>query len=165
MKPLRLTDFLRNFMRQPLDRLFPVVLYDFGQVTSLVLYRQPPFQVELINVIAGGGFPVEHRHPNVDSYEVHFCGDTPLTVNGKPAKMRPMRRPSDVSRLLPPLYVARIKSTDWHGADNIKVGGSFFSVQEWLNGVEPSSVGFDWEGQPVSMQHERLLNERTSRAA
>lgn len=114
--------------------------------------RHGQFQVE--QFIVNGSFPIEHRHPHVDSFEMHFCNEIPLTVNGKPAKMKPMRRHSDPNG--PVLYVCRVRSTDWHGAE-VKVGSAFFSVQRWADGVSPSSVGLDWEGSPVSMQHAAQL--------
>lgn len=40
----------------------------------------------------------------------------------------------------------RVRPTDWHAALVGTAGDAFLSIQRWLNGVSPSSVGLDWLG-------------------
>lgn len=150
-----LVSFAQWFVLQKIDCLNPVAVYNFGQVVSLVLYRKAPFQAELFIVVPGGGFPEEHRHPNVDSFEVDMFGDIALTVNGKPGEPVFTNRSDGSDK---PLSFTRVRPTDFHGANSIKNGGSFLSIQHWLNGVEPTSVGLNWEGTPVSEEHSNLLD-------
>lgn len=143
-----LTQFLRWFLAQPLMGLAPAGIYDYGPVRSLVLILEPPFQVELFTVKPGFGFAKEHRHPNVDTYEVHVWGEIVLTRNGQLVEPITISGPHGGE-----LYVTRIRETDWHGAKPMASGGAFLSVQEWLHGTKPASVGLDWEGAPPSREH------------
>lgn len=148
-----LEQFTSWFLQQPLILLSPVQVYHFDPVDSLVLYRKPPFQVELFVIKNDGGFPEEHRHPDVDTIEVHLCGDIPLTINGKPPQSLFVPRPP-----IEPLCLNRIRPTDYHGAEKVPGGGAFLSIQHWLNGVTPTSVGLNWEGSPTSLTHAELLD-------
>ena len=42
--------------------------------------------------------------------------------------------------------VVRILPETEHAAKAGPEGGCFLSVQQWLNGVEPTAVGMDWKG-------------------
>src|SRR5690606_14159995 len=93
-----LADFARWFLAQPFVALrppqVPVNYYEAATdagaakgaaVTSVVLYRSAPYQVELFSVHAselGASFP-EHRHPDVDSIECFLSGDIRFTIAGK----------------------------------------------------------------------------------
>lgn len=139
---------------------------DFGtDMTSIVLHRTRDYQTELFIAprewkttkhsrnyhFADGGRQEsigQHRHPNVDSYEVPLCGQIDFYVNGKPIST-PERIRAISPRGQSGVYgsYTRILPTDWHGAAFGSGGGAFMSVQHWLNGVPPSSVGLDWEGE------------------
>jgi hypothetical protein len=150
-----LAQFAQWFVWQKVDSLIPVAVYNYGQTVSLVLFRQPPFQVEMFIVVPGGGFPEEHRHPNVDSYEVDLYGDIQLSVNGVRAVPVAVPRSNGNAK---PIYFTRVTEKDFHGAESMSAGGAFLSIQHWLNGKDPSSVGLDWVGSAVSAEHERLLD-------
>jgi hypothetical protein len=147
-----LESFAQWFFTQRLMAMTPVALYDYGGIRSLVLHRSAPFQVELFMVAPGAGFPVEHRHPHVDSIEVDMFGEIRLTVNGK------RRRPTAIIRQDGgrTYCLNRVRETDWHGASIMSNGGAFLSIQQWHTGVLPTSVGLDWEGIPVSKEHAGL---------
>ena len=49
--------------------------------------------------------------------------------------------------------VVRVLPECPHSAIAGKDGGSFMSVQQWLNGVEPTSVGNDWDGITMGDEH------------
>ena len=148
-----LTAFLWWFVDQPLMACAPAAIYSYGPISSLVLYREGQFQVELFLVAPGAGFPSEHRHPRVDTYEVNVWGHIPLTVNGTRAQPIAVQRPDGHT-----LYITRVRETDWHGAEILPDGGAFLSVQYWLGMTTPTSVGLEWEGVPTSMFHANLLD-------
>lgn len=108
-------------------------------VTAIVVFREGPFQAQLVMVKPNGVLP-SHRHPNVDSYELPVGGDGHLDINGK------------VKRL-----PVRIRPTDWHGGKAGATGFMFLSVQQWLNGKLPGDVGQDWQGEPIDETHAELL--------
>lgn len=127
----------------------------FGSVISLVLYREPPFQVELIiTPYMDSGF-TEHRHPDVDTIEYPLCGDGDIYVNGKPT-VTPKQKKLWMAGKLPSCLVP-ILHQDWHYGQNSKPS-AFISFQKWLNGVQPTSVGINWEGSPISDVHKELIN-------
>lgn len=115
-------------------------------VTGVVLHREAPYQVELISVAPStdGTLLPDHRHPNVDSIEAYVSGALGFTIRGAVvASSDPTRWAADK-----PGSVVRVRPTDIHGAYVGAEGAVFLSVQRWLNGVEPSSVGLDWDGPP-----------------
>jgi len=62
--------------------LFPSVhdgITRIGDYTGLILYRQPPFQVELWILPPNTESP-EHSHPNVDIYLVAVTGEMKVWV-------------------------------------------------------------------------------------
>lgn len=136
-------------------------IYDYGAIRSVVLHRTPPFQVELFLAMGAAKFPVEHRHPEVDTIEMHVSGEVLLTVNGSRV------RPDEIARGInadgtsrQAFDSVRIRPTDFHGAqfDPAIQGSCFLSIQKWLHGVAPTSVGLNWEGLPSSLTHARLLH-------
>ena len=149
--------FAEWFLQQRLMAMMPVAIYDYGGIRSLVLYRDATFQAELFVIAPGAGFPEEHRHPHVDTFEVDIFGDIRLTINGK------RRRPTAIIRQdhERPFCMNRVRETDWHGASIMSEGGAFLSIQHWRDGVAPTSVGLDWEGTPVSPE-QRALQEQAS---
>ena len=47
----------------------------------------------------------------------------------------------------------RVKPNDLHGGTASKNGGSFISIQKWLNGVEPTHVSSNWDGNSMGTKH------------
>lgn len=119
----------------------------FGDMISFVLYRQGQYQVELF---ISPSFPSsfkEHRHPNVDTYEFPLAGHNMLCMNGTAVyseeQVEAWLADSTIKSQLVP-----IPHDAWHsGGGNTYY--AFLSIQEWLNGVEPSSVGLDWLERPL----------------
>ena len=153
----KLTQFSKWFLAQPFGVLRPpqnsVYFYETsgGIVISTVLCRMGQFQVELFAGPGPGHFP-EHRHPNVDSIEVHLTGETNFTIRGCPVV--PPERLAQVGDDGASIFCgfrSRVRPQDAHGATVGPAGGAFLSIQHWLNGVEPTSVGLDWEG-PAHVQ-------------
>lgn len=156
-----LSAFAKWFMAQPFGALRPphhgVYLYETagGIVISAVLCRMPPYQVEFYAGPGPGHFP-EHRHPNVDSIEVHLSGEIGFTIRGQ--SIIPPDRLSEIAPDGASAFCgrrSRVRSIDPHGANVGSSGGSFLSIQRWLNGVTPTSVGLDWDGPShVRIRHE-----------
>ena len=128
---------------------------NFGNVVSVVLYRKPPFQVEMFVVPHKESSFTTHRHPDVDVIEFGLSGDADLYVNGKLSHTR-----EDLALWLDNKVVTKpvtVDSTDWHSGEGFTTY-AFLSIQEWLHGVEPSSVGLNWIGEPSSIEQAVMLN-------
>jgi hypothetical protein len=150
-----LDSFLARFLDTRLNALFgsDLELRDFGLLISKVIYRDPPFQVELVTLKpsrAYPAFPDAHRHPHVDSYEVHLGGDVQFTVDDV------VHDSKSVAGCVLAKRAVRVPRSAWHSAKWGPNGGMFLSVQRW-DGLEPTTVGFDWEGKLLSSRHERLI--------
>ena len=119
-------------------------------IFGVTIYRHPPFQVQLF-ITAPNTIIPEHVHPNVDSYEVALTG-MEFNCNGR--VVMPMwfnTSQDDINAEAKKWNLAkgaynfiRIKPDTKHGAKSSTTGGAFMSVQHWLHGVEPTSVGNDW---------------------
>jgi quercetin dioxygenase-like cupin family protein len=146
---MTLDSFCQRFLDQQVGMMHGVNMYDFGAVKSVVVYRDPPYQVELFMIRAGLGAVDAHRHPQVDSIEVGIFGAMGFVVNGKTYEMLPGSR-------------LRVGPRDWHSTVNLPVGAAFYSVQKWDDGVVPSSVGLNWEGSIMSLagiEHLKLIRK------
>ena len=100
-------------------------------IYGVVLYRQAPYQVQLF-IMPPNSFIDDHIHPNVDSFEVFIGGDIAFRCNGETYDQNVLGA-----------YI-RVLPDSWHGGSFGKRGGCFLSIQKWLNGVPPTSVGHDW---------------------
>lgn len=101
-------------------------------VTAITLYREDNFQVQMIIVPPNHVIP-PHTHPDVDSFEVFFTGDITFYINGK--------IPEESPELGAPI---RVRPDDVHSGEFGPAGGAFLSIQRWLNGIAPTSVGYNW---------------------
>jgi quercetin dioxygenase-like cupin family protein len=108
-----------------------------GLVVTRVLDRRGQFQAEIVCILASekGGTFGEHRHPNVNSIEWFLGGDLNFVVKNQPIQ-------TECHGLL------WVRSQDWHAVKVGPKGGMLISIQHWDKGVEPTSVGHNWEGPP-----------------
>lgn len=123
-----------------------------GHVMSGVWYRKEQFQVELF-MIAGPMIIPEHTHPNVDSYEVLIGGQIRFSHSGK--WLMPETYCTDINYDGTSVYrgqKVRVNHNASHGGVVGPGGAMFFSVQRWLNGVEPHNIALDWNGYTASQQ-------------
>lgn len=123
-----------------------------GNVMSGIWYRKGNLQVELF-MIAGPLIIPEHTHPNVDSYEVLVGGQIRFSHSGK--WLIPETYQHDKAEDGTSPYrgnTIRVNHNNPHGGIVGPGGAMFFSVQRWLNGVEPHSVALDWNGLTTSQQ-------------
>ncbi len=152
-----LSGFLKWYMKKG-PALSPVPLHDSQHfvegVSTIVLYRNGQFQVQMVVASPDTHIPA-HKHPNVDSYEVFLRG-MEFEHDGKIVltKGRCERKNiiTDMSRYHG--TILRVLPMDSHGGISGATGGAFLSVQHWLNGIKPSSVGNDWEGQTMGPVHD-----------
>ena len=117
-------------------------------VVGLVVHRDGQFQTQLFTVEPNVSIP-NHRHPNVDSYEVAMNGMT-FTHSGRTIPFKIMR----------PGMAIYVDHDDLHEAYTLENGGCFLSVQQWLNGVSPTSVGNDWTGDTMGPQHDSNIDSK-----
>ena len=118
-------------------------IYGVDGFHSYTLHRQKEFQIQLF--ICPPKFLIpEHVHPNIDSYEVYLDGDVAFSVDGY--WLDPDRD----------CCYQRVNHDTTHGAAFGDAGGKFMSVQIWLNDVEPSCVGADYDGGGVTEKHTEL---------
>jgi quercetin dioxygenase-like cupin family protein len=122
-------------------------------VTSVIWYREPPFQVQLF--IAPPNYIVpEHTHPNVDSFEIYLGGQIRFSHSGKfTAPEASFTIPAFDGTALSRGNSIRVRPNDVHGGIVGPSGGVFMSVQHWLNGVEPHCVAADYTGVTMGSDH------------
>jgi hypothetical protein len=104
------------------------------EFNTMVLCREGQFQIEYIlcSPTPGVGSVVpEHCHPNVHSIDMFVHGQLgPLsgvvdcTYGGK----------------------RRVGAGVYHGATVGESGSAILCIQQWLNGIEPTSIALDWRG-------------------
>ena len=142
-------------------------------VVTLTLFRVMQYQVELVILLPNApAWPGEHRHPDVDSYEVAIDEDNAsnFTRNGQDVSMPDLVVPVDLGTdnngipLVKKCLCVRLKPTDWHGTKPLGAkGGVLISVQKWRDGVKPTSVGKNWEGEPVVAGHGEILKSEDAK--
>jgi hypothetical protein len=119
-----------------------------GDTAGVTLYRKGEYQVELF-IVQPNSVILPHIHPNVDSYEDYIAGDIDFVLEGKLYNYMNggnSELPSIDENYLSVNEPLRVHPNSWHGGVFGKRGGTFISIQRWLNGVPPKFVGDDWVG-------------------
>ncbi len=111
--------------------------------SGCVLFRDGRFQVEMIVFSAGYKIP-NHSHPNVDSYDVHLCGNGETYVDGR--RMDPVS--SDKKRGRHPLVWALRLGAGVPHWGMVTEDTAYLSIQGWRNGIKPSFIVDDWDALP-----------------
>ena len=124
--------FLSAAQTYPREREMSVI----EGVVSILWYRNGQFQVQQFIAPPDKIIP-EHVHPNVDSYEIFIGGEIAFSKN----------------KLHQNTHIIRVNHNDWHGGVMGPLGGSFFSIQHWLNGVKPHCVAADYTGGVMGPDH------------
>ena len=109
------------------------IINDDGMVTEVILYRDDCYQVQQCIVSSNAELP-DHIHPEVDSFELYMSGDITFRRDGH--FFIPQRPGLDNLRILP---------SSSHGGTFGPRGGTFLSIQRWLDGVEPDFISRNWE--------------------
>lgn len=135
-----------DFLRQPVTEFRPIEVRNSGNRMSMILYRQPPFQIELV-IWSAGLVMQAHCHPNLDSLGVHVSGDA-VFIRGDSeqkvndflgrAKIWPASKVHNYQNL-------RAHPGEWHGGKAGKNGAIFYSFQKWC-GAEITCAGQNYVG-------------------
>lgn len=121
-----------------------------GSICGSVLYRQPPWQVQMFILTPNTTVP-QHRHPNVDSFEVYLSGEIEFSIDGE--ILTPFKDGSEPDFMGAHKFfgkTVRVSPSSWHGAQTGAKGGAFLSIQKWMNDVAPTNVGDDWVEKEVA---------------
>ena len=150
-----LTTFLEWYLESGLRIYVPHenFIHFVEGVTGLTIYRSGQYQVQLFTATPNTVIP-SHTHPNVDSYEVALSG-MEFYLNDKVVLPRwyANQKAPDSNLSISHYKVVRVLPDCPHSAAAGENGGSFMSVQQWLNDVEPTSVGNDWIGDTMGDNH------------
>ena len=132
-----------------------------GDYTGLILYRQPPFQVELWIIPPNTESPA-HSHPDVDIFLVHVCGEIKVWV-GEELVLGPAQTVPDKNGVTKSNgNFVRLPPGQVHRAGTGPMGGAFINVQHWLDG-KPRFTSDNWEGGALNEEHKKKLEERLNR--
>jgi len=111
------------------------------QLLGVILDRQGQFQTELFVVPPYIKKINAHTHPDVSSIEWSLAGDFVFTCDGFEFPFKSTGT-LNIAEASAPIIV---KNTSSHGAPIVNNGATFLSFQYWLNGIEPSSVGYNFD--------------------
>jgi hypothetical protein len=126
------------------------------------MFRSGPYQVQMWTCAPNSVIP-EHSHPGVDNIQIYLWGQVHLTHNGQLViNEDQMVENGGISAAYS--YTIRIKPGETHGARIGPMGGSFLTIQKWLDG-NPRSVATAWSGDPLNEEHVRDLKEPHGQAA
>lgn len=127
-------------------------------VTSVLMYREGQFQVQMFIVPEGTIIP-EHVHPNVDSIEIYVGDNFRLSHSGKftnpESDIAPDGGPLGFAKLRG--HAIRVRPDHLLGGIFGKGGGVFLSIQHWLNGVKPHCVARDYTGTTMGPDHQEKV--------
>jgi len=147
-----------NWQAVPRDN----AIRNFGNIISFVIYRESPYQVELFIVPTAPSSFTEHTHPNVDVIEFGLTGKVLLSINGEPICTEATL--DDWQCILINTVPIHIAPTDVHSGKGI-TPYAFLSLQHWLNGVTPTSVGLNWNGEPSSTEQESMWKTSVNKSS
>ena len=126
-------------------------------VSGVVLWREDDLQVQMFVCEPNTVIPA-HTHPDVDSYEVHLTGGIDFYVDGKlalPHKAATKIKKDGTMKCYG--WATRVRQNMAHSGKVGEQGAAFLSIQHWLNGVKPSSVGDNWHGHTMGNRHNQSI--------
>ena len=126
-------------------------IYDVDGFNSHIQFRNNQYQVQIFSTPSNFIIP-EHKHPNVDSFEVYLSGDIDFSLEGSWLSNWDIEDHTFIDNL----FVVQVKHDAIHGAIFGEGGGRFMSVQHWINEVNPSCVGLDYDGLGVSTKQSEV---------
>ena len=155
-----LSHFAHWYLSGQVDKVYSPMkngLIFFEGLSGLVLFRQGFFQVELF-LSPPNTFIPEHTHPDVDSYECFLQG-MEFNLNGETITSLNEATKEQDGYPIQMHSTIRVRPNERHGGKTSDKGGAFISIQHWLNGVEPSNVGLNWDGKTMGTIHTNHLNK------
>jgi hypothetical protein len=127
-----------------------------GTNSGIVVYRNEQLQVQLWMVDPSSNI-VEHTHPNVESYEVYFGSQMYFMKEGKLVLSEEdiinLENNFDAYKNKTLYDCIKINTDTKHSGYSGPKGGAFLSIQHWKNGIKPSSVEKDWDGNSLGKDH------------
>ena len=126
-------------------------IYDVEGFNSHIQFRNNQYQVQIFSTPPNFIIP-EHKHPNVDSFEVYLSGDIDFSLEGSWLSNWDIRDHTFIDNL----FIVQVEHNAIHGAIFGEDGGRFMSVQHWINEVNPSCVGLDYDGLGVSTKQSEV---------
>lgn len=157
---------LEEFVQWYEDSGFPIrppqhnSIFRTNNASALVLYREGQFQAELYIADAGQDTP-EHSHPGVKSVIMYLAGEGNTTLNGKAvADPRPFFNATNAdgtSVLFRKKLFVDPNST--HGLMTYSNGFAFLSIEQWPDGIAPSSVTLHWKGETTGSVHDETIRK------
>ena len=115
-------------------------IYDVEGFNSHIQFRNNQYQVQIFSTPSNFIIP-EHKHPNVDSFEVYLSGDIDFSLEGSWLSNWDIKDHTFIDNL----FIVQVEHNAIHGAIFGEDGGRFMSVQHWINEVNPSCVGLDYD--------------------
>jgi len=153
-----LESFFHWWMQGYRGGLFPSVhdgIARIGDYTGMILYRQPPFQVELW-ILPPNVEATEHCHPNTDIFLVHVTGEIKVWL-GDDLVLGPAQTVADKNGVTKSNgNFVRLPPGQLHRAGTGPLGGAFMNIQLWLDG-NPRFTAEDWKGDPLNDEHKKKL--------
>jgi uncharacterized RmlC-like cupin family protein len=107
-------------------------------IHGVILYRDYPFQVELFTM-EPNTLVEPHKHPNVETVALYVSGDIDFQ-----RKHKWYIHPFDMFKGRFPYPAIKIGPDVQHTARTGPKGGSFLTIQRWLNNTQPKFIGNDW---------------------
>ena len=126
-------------------------IYDVEGFNSHIQFRNNQYQVQIFSTPPNFIIP-EHKHPNVDSFEVYLSGDIDFSLGGSWLSNWDIKDHTFIDNL----FIVQVEHNAIHGAIFGEGGGRFMSVQHWINEVNPSCVGLDYDGLGVSTKQSEV---------
>ena len=130
-------------------------IYDVECFNSHIQFRNNQYQVQIFSTPSNFIIP-EHKHPNVDSFEVYLSGDIDFSLEGSWLSNWDIKDHTFIDNL----FIVQVEHNAIHGAIFGEGGGRFMSVQHWINEVNPSCVGLDYDGLGVSTKQSEVDKEK-----
>lgn len=159
--PMTVKEFMEAWMKagMPIRPPFKDAVYTTDIAYSLVLYRHPPFQVELYICKANTSSP-SHYHPGVDSHFVYLGGNLNLKFDDQPfSDYSEFQKPrADGCHMMFGKHIASSVEQS-HSLEVYEEGGAFLSFEKW-NTMEPTSVTINWDGELVGDEHAKMIKAK-----
>lgn len=128
-----------------------------NNIWGAALYRKGEYQVQLFILSPYTVIP-PHCHPNVDSFEIYVSGDIAFEVAGETVlALSEHDTPAEEHYNLRMGRTVRVLPDAWHSAVSGARGGTFMSIQRWLNNVLPTNVGDDWCKQGIEARRNYIF--------
>lgn len=145
-------------IKKPWRPPFKDAMYFTEMVVSLVIYRHGNFQIEL-NIGRPNTEAPYHKHPNVDSLFMYLTGDFYFGVDNIIRER--MKENQIANPKIPDVHILLGVCENIGGASHNLVirehGCSYLSFEHWKNGITPTGVTANWDGETVGTEHNNTI--------